>query len=246
MEHSGSSWTDRTRAIETFLELVHVCVTVMAFCCECEGVQRSLEKCESWLQSLIQNIWETLSQEVGNTSLGFRSPEGKQRRASCETVVEWKNVQCRTEREQVGCETLIEVTAERNKPEWILIASWRGSFCLCTYRCFPLYFCKTNDCTMLNGKKKKKMKPLPTIKPITCIRKMQNTPKQWKELSAISIPALKPKQSLLSVACIGGYFATGQRYYGRRNTATSKMFYIALGMHASKQMKALVYATDAA
>lgn len=138
-----------------FLELVRVCVTVMAFCCECEVVQWSLEKCESWLQSLIQNIWETLNQEVGNTSLGFRSPEGKQRRASCETVVEWKNVQCRTEREQVGCETLIEVTAERSKPEWILIASWRGSFCLCTYRCFPLYLCKTNARTMLNGKKEK-------------------------------------------------------------------------------------------
>lgn len=75
---------------------------------------------------------------------------------------------------------------------------------------------------------------------------MQNTPKQLKELSAISIPALKPKQSLLSVACIGGYFATGQRYYGRRSTAPSKMFSIALGMRASKQMKALVYATDAA
>lgn len=48
------------------------------------------------------------------------------------------------------------------------------------------------------------------------------------------------------MACIGGYFATGHRYYGRRSTATSKMFYIALGMHASKEMKALVYATDAA
>lgn len=75
---------------------------------------------------------------------------------------------------------------------------------------------------------------------------MKNSPKQWEELSAISVPALKPKQSLLSVACIGGYFAAGRRYYCRRSTATSEIFYIALGMHASKQMKVLVYATDAA
>lgn len=34
-------------------------------------------KCESWQQSLIENIWETLSREVENTSLGFLSPEGK-------------------------------------------------------------------------------------------------------------------------------------------------------------------------
>lgn len=96
-----------------------------------------------WARRLEIHLWGFILQKENSVELPVRQS------------FEWKNVQCRTEREQVGYETLIEITAERNKPEWILIASWWGSFCLCTYRCFPLHLCKTNACTMLNGKKYK-------------------------------------------------------------------------------------------
>lgn len=109
--------------------------SVMALSWECEGVWWSGENV-----NLGNSPWFKISGKhwAGRLKIhlwGFVLQKEKQHQTFTETSV------LKKKREQLSYQTLTEITAVRNNPEWILMAFWFGSFSLCTYRHFPFYLC---------------------------------------------------------------------------------------------------------